>query len=294
MTEPVRRDILTAVPVAFAEDGALDLDGSRAILRKVAASDVQGALVLGTTGEFPALSEDERGELTRASLEELAGKRVVVHVGAASAYEVKRLIDRSRRLGATEIAVLTPYYLAVSDAAVLEFFEDVVAHAEGLRVYAYVFQARTGVPVSAELLARIAELRGVVGAKISGESLEQVARYRAAVPADFELWTGSDRDLALAADFGAQGVISGIASVFPEPFTELTAALAAGDEDAAREAETRVHAAVDLILGDMGRMKAALQLQGIPAGTTRMPIEPPTAAVLDEIRVMTESLYASR
>lgn len=291
MTTPARRDILTAVPVAFFEDGGLDLEGSRAILRKVAASDVEGALVLGTTGEFPSLSEAERGELTRASLEELKGKRVVVHVGAASAYEVKRLIDQARALGATEIAVLTPYYLSFTDEPVFDFFRDVVAHAEGLRTYAYVFRERTGFAVSEELLARIAELPGVVGAKISGESLEQVARYRAAVPADFELWTGADRDLGQAADFGAQGVISGIASVFPEPFTELTAALAAGDEDAAAVAELQVHAAVDLIKGDMGRMKVALTMQGIAAGTTRMPIQPPTEDVIQQIRAMTERVY---
>ena len=53
-------DIITAVPVSFTPDGALDIEGSRAILSYVAGSGVQGALVLGTTGEFPALSIAER------------------------------------------------------------------------------------------------------------------------------------------------------------------------------------------------------------------------------------------
>lgn len=58
-----RRDIITAVPVAFHDDGSLDLAGSRAILRYVAASDNEGGFVVGTTGEFPALSFGERADL---------------------------------------------------------------------------------------------------------------------------------------------------------------------------------------------------------------------------------------
>lgn len=48
-----RYDILTAIPTAFGRDGTLDLEGSRAIFRYVAASGNEGAFVLGTTGEFP-------------------------------------------------------------------------------------------------------------------------------------------------------------------------------------------------------------------------------------------------
>lgn len=275
MTHTIRRDILTAVPVAFREDGALDLDGSREILEYVAASGTTGGFVLGTTGEFASLSREERQALTVLSLEVLAGKRVVVHVGAPSLFQVCQLIEDARSAGAGAVAVLTPYYLPASETAVLEFYRGVSAVSQGLDVYAYLFEARTGVTVDPPLLARIAQLPHIIGAKLSGESLERVSAFRAAVPEDFELFTGADIDLAKAADHGAQGVVSGIASVFPRPFVELADALAARDSERVDRAQLAVNEVVEVVAGDPARMKLGLRLMGLNAGYARMALDTP-------------------
>lgn len=287
-----RRDIVTAVPVAFAADGSLDLAGSRAILEYVAASGNEGAFVLGTTGEFPALDERERAVLTELSAEVLADTmRVIAHVGAASSYQARRLAAQAMAAGLREIAVLTPYYLPASDDGLVRYFTEVAEAAEDMDVFIYVFRQRTGNPVSGELMARLAAIPGVVGAKISGEPLAQVAAYRAVVPADFLLYTGADRELALAADSGAQGVVSGISSVLPKPFRELAAAADAGDGERLEAAQRAVDDAVDVIAGDMARMKAAYRLLGVTDATTRMAIDPPSPAELAEIARVVE-LYA--
>jgi 4-hydroxy-tetrahydrodipicolinate synthase len=283
-----RRDILTAVPVAFHEDGGLDLEGSRDILRYVAASGNEGAFVLGTTGEFPALSFEERGQLAALSLEELSDvMRVVVHVGAPSLYEVLRLIEQARELGATEIAVLTPYYLPSDDDALREFFTAVSAASDGLAVYIYVYQKRSGNFVSVDLMAELAQLPNIVGAKVSEEPLDLIAQYRAVVPADFLIYTGADAELAAAADAGAQGVISGISSVFPKPFRALAEAADSGDASRIAAAQADVDVVVSAIAGNMGRMKAAYRELGINGGTTRMAITPPSAEALAEIARVT-------
>lgn len=283
-----RRDILTAVPVAFREDGSLDLEGSRDILRYVAASGNEGAFVLGTTGEFPALSFEERGQLTALSLEELSDvMRVIVHVGAPSLYEVLRLIDQARELGAKEIAVLTPYYLPSDDDALREFFTAVSAASDGLEVYIYVYQKRSGNFVSVELMAELAKLPNIVGAKVSEEPLDVIAQYRAVVPADFLIYTGADAELAAAADAGAQGVISGISSVFPKPFRALAEAAESGDAAKIAAAQAEVDVVVSAIAGNMGRMKAAYRELGINGGTTRMAITPPSEEALAEIARVT-------
>lgn len=278
------RDIITAVPVAFHPDGALDLDGSRAILRYVAASGNEGAFVMGTTGEFPALTFEERGLLTAASVEELAPHmRVIVHVGAPSLREVLALIDQAREAGVTEIAVITPYYLPASDGALREFFAAVSAASDGLAVYVYVYRKRTGNFVSTELMAELAVLPNIVGAKVSEEPLEQFAAYRAVVPDDFVLYTGADRDLGKIGDYGAQGVVSGISSVFPKPFRELAEAVESGDAERIASAQKAVDDVVDTVAGDIARMKAAYALLGVKAGVPRMAIEAPAADVLAEL-----------
>ncbi len=149
--------------MSFADDGALDLAGTAEIFRYVADSGVQGAFVLGTTGEFPALSIPERNAVAALAVEVLRDLRVIVHVGASSRFEVSQLIAGARAAGAREIAVLTPYYLPAPPEEVFAFFREVTAEAGGLDVFVYLFEARTGVAVDEELLARLAGLPNVVG-----------------------------------------------------------------------------------------------------------------------------------
>ena len=276
---PTKPIILTAIPVAFQEDGAVSIEANTAILRKCAQSGVDGAFVIGTTGEFPSLSEDERRVLTRLSLDVLPNKRVVVHVGAASLHEVERLIQIAREEGAKEVAAITPYFLPSTDEALLAFYRRISEISDGIGVFVYLFKARTGVTVSPVLMAQIAKFPNIIGVKISGESLETVGEYRKHLPADFLVLTGSDREIGRLDTVGANGVISGIASVYPEPFVAMAEAIASGVEDRAALQED-VNATVDGLLGDIERLKAGLRLQGIPAGHARMAVGMPDAATM--------------
>lgn len=274
-----RYDILTAIPTAFHRDGSLDLEGSRSIFRFVGESGNEGAFVLGTTGEFPAVDVEEFTALVRTALEELADRmRVIVHVGRPSTFEALRLVEIAKGLGATEFAALTPYYLKSSDDAIFEYFEKVSDAVGDGRLYVYIYPARSGNPVSVDLLVRLAQLPNVVGAKVSELSLDDIAAYRAAVPADFDLYTGADRDLIAAVDAGAQGVVSGVSSVTPKPFRALADAGRAGDPAAIAAAQAAVDDVVSLIGGDMARMKEAYRVLEVADAHCRMAIAEPTDA----------------
>lgn len=274
-----RYDILTAIPTAFHRDGSLDLEGSRAIFRYVAGSGNEGAFVLGTTGEFPAVDVEEFTALVDAALAELAGRmRVVVHVGRPSAFEAVRLVGIARSRGATEFAALTPYYLRASDDAVVEYFRQVSDAVGDGRLYVYIYPARSGNPVSPDLLVRLAQLPKVVGAKVSELSLDELAAYRAVVPDGFELYTGADRDLIAAVEAGAQGVVSGVSSVTPKPFRALADAGRAGDPAAITAAQAAVDEVVSWIGGDMARMKEGYRVLGVADAHCRMALDEPDAA----------------
>ena len=285
-----RRDIVTAIPTSFRPDGSLDVDGSREIFRYVTRSGNEGAFVLGTTGEFPAVDDEEFRTLVALAVEELAGHlRVIVHVGQPSAYEAVRRVRIARELGVTEFAALTPYYLPAADEAVYDYFAQVANAVGDGSLYVYVYPKRSGIPVSPALLARLAELPAVVGAKVSELSLDELAAYRAVVPHDFVLYTGADRELVAAGESGAQGVVSGVSSVLPKPFRELARAADAGDVDVLARAQAAVDDVVAVIGGDMARMKAAYRIMGVADGVCRMALVEPDDAALAEIeRVVAE------
>ncbi|NMA75962.1 MAG: dihydrodipicolinate synthase family protein [Actinomycetales bacterium] len=277
-------DVITAVPTGFAVNGEVDSAASRAILEHVAESGNEGAFVLGTTGEFPALSLEERGHLTQLALEVLSPHmRVIVHVGAPSLFEVLQLIEQARETGAQEIAVLTPYYLPITDQALEDFFRAVDHASKGLKVYIYIYAKRANNFVTPQLMRTLSQLPNIAGAKVSEEPLSLLTEYREVVPEGFLIYTGADRDVISVAEHGAQGVISGVSSVLPKPFR----AAVAGEGDAAR-LQADVDLAVEAIAGDMGRMHYAYELLGVPSGTCRMSIAAPgeqaRAQIQDAVR----------
>lgn len=274
-----RPTILTALPVAFTKDGSVSIEGNEAILKKCAASGVDGAFILGTTGEFPSLSEQERKDLTRLSLDLLTNKKVVVHVGAASLYEVERLINQAREQGAKYVAAITPYFLPSTDDALFDFYSHISSITDGIGVYVYIFKDRTGIRVTPELMSKLAKLPNIIGVKISGETLETVGEYRKHLPDDFQVLTGADREIGHLNQVGANGVISGIASVYPEPFVAMAEALENGVTDLA-DLQMQVNETVDGLLGDIERLKTGLRLQGIAAGHARMAVGMPDASAM--------------
>ncbi len=259
--------LIAAIPVAFTAQGEVDREQTRRALALAAASRIDAGFVLGTTGEFPSLTAQERADIARVAIEELGPERTVVHVGAADAHSCIGNIDAARRAGARRIAILTPYYLPASPAALQTFFTETLQAAEGLESYIYLFRDRTGITADLDTLGAVFRMPGVVGTKVSGESLPTVAQIAHVAPADFQVLTGADVDLGAVGSFGLQGVVSGLSSAVPEPFDDLRVAVDRGDAQAARRAQARVDDVAAVLRGDIRRIKAALVARGILSGS---------------------------
>src|SRR5438094_783291 len=108
--------VLSAVPTLFDADGEVD-PGANQALYKLVAGLVDGLLVAGTTGEFPALEDAERLSLFELALAEAGPDRVIAHIGAPDARHAIRLARAAVTLGATRIAAITPYYLPARPGA---------------------------------------------------------------------------------------------------------------------------------------------------------------------------------
>jgi 4-hydroxy-tetrahydrodipicolinate synthase len=282
MPESASSEVLAAVPTFFGADGELDRETTVAH-HATLAGRVDGVFVSGTTGEFPALDRAERHALAELALDAHGPDRVVVHVGAASTREAVALTRDAVALGARRIAALTPYYLPVDSAAVARHVAAVVAAAGSARVYGYLFTERTGVVCEPAEFGELAADVGLAGIKLSGAANERLVDYIAALPAGARLWSGADTTLPAVVRAGGAGIVSGLSAAFPEPFTALAAAVAAGDLDAERAAQARADAVLDALGGTVEGIKAALRHLGHGTGALRMPSPDVPAAALDRI-----------
>ncbi|MCK6211649.1 dihydrodipicolinate synthase family protein [Georgenia sp. EYE_87] len=261
--------IISAVPVPFTEDGSLDLTEFESVLRTID-PHVDGVLVAGTTGEFPALDDDERVELFRVAAEVLGAARVVAHLGHGSTRQVLRLAAATADLGISRFALLSPYYLPTDDDGVVAFFRALTEAFPQADVYAYLFPERTGMDVPVEVLRRVLALPGMVGVKLSGGAAARLTEYAAALQDGQELYSGDDATLPWVLEQGGTGVVSGVSSAFPETFSTLARALDAGDGEAAERAQASVKEVVGLTGPTIPRLKTAMAARTGAAWASRM------------------------
>jgi 4-hydroxy-tetrahydrodipicolinate synthase len=283
--------LLSAVPVPFESNGELDVKGQETLLRRLKNVGIPGVFVAGTTGEFTALDDDERSVILAAALAVFGADSVYAHVGAAAARQAERLTMQAVALGARKLAAITPFYLPVEPSALLDYYRRLDAVAGDARIYVYLYPARTGSTVTPDQLAELATIPSVAGVKISGESTSRVLRYVRAVPDTFEVYSGNDVEFGDVVRAGGTGAVSGVSSVFPQTFLDLAAALHRGDDQATAAAQVRVKQAVDAVdAGNIALLKAGLALQGLPAGPTRVALDPPSPGQLERLRTAVRDL----
>jgi 4-hydroxy-tetrahydrodipicolinate synthase len=270
--------IFSAVPTLFGPGGELDIDANRA-LHKFVGGLLDGLLVAGTTGEFPALEDAERLALIELALEQAGPDRVIAHIGAPDARHAGRLAQAAVALGAARIAAITPYYLPARPDELIAHYLAIRDAAPGAELYAYIFPERTGLPVSATLFARVGEAASLAGAKISGAAAGELADYVAAAPG-LRFFSGADANPAATMRAGGAGVISGRSSAFPEVYAALR------HRPQAQETLDQIVA----LGASVGRLKYALRLRGFGSGTARMTVDPPDpetgAAIADLVAQM--------
>lgn len=217
----MKPQIITAIPIPFTASGELDTATYRRAVEYIE-PHVDAILVAGTTGEFLALDDDERLELFRLTGDIIGADRTIAHLGHASAFQAARLAQRTRDLGISRTALITPYYLPTDEAGLVEFYRRVLAATEEASLYAYLFPERTGLPAaSAQVVQEIFELPGIAGVKLSGAANDALAAYLDVLPAGQELYSGNDATLPQVMAAGGHGVVSGVSSVFPEVFADL-------------------------------------------------------------------------
>jgi 4-hydroxy-tetrahydrodipicolinate synthase len=267
-----KTSVIAAVPTLFGVDGAVDLAANRALYVHVSGL-LDGMLVAGTTGEFPSLTDEERLSLVSLALEVAGPSRVIAHVGAPSAFQAARLAQAATALGATRLAAITPYYLPVRPDEVFAYYLAVRKSVPSATLYAYIFPERTGVHVTAQQFATVADEAGLAGAKLSGSASDLVSSFAAAAPG-LDFYCGDDSSPSRSLAAGAAGVISGRSSAFAEVY-------AAGDQ-----------ARIDEIVAlgaSIGRIKHAIALRGFGRAAARMPVGPPDQATEAAIAALVAS-----
>jgi 4-hydroxy-tetrahydrodipicolinate synthase len=287
---PALRGALTALVTPFDEDGTIDEESFRRLVRWQLLAGIDGLVPCGTTGESPTLSVAEREHVIRMTVETVAERPeprripVVAGTGTNDTASTVTATRRAAELGADAALVVAPYYNRPNGRMLFAHF-TAVADDGDLPIVVYNVPSRTGTNVDADTFLRLAEHPSVVAVKEASGNLEQIARICRDRPRDVAVLAGDDAWTLPMLSLGADGVISVASNEIPGEMVSLCDAAAAGDWDAARRIHDRW---LPLFLANFVGApnpvpaKAALALMGLIDGdAVRGPLLPLDAEARD-------------
>lgn len=277
------RGAFTAMITPMKEDGSIDYDGYRKLLRFQMEEGIDGLVPLGTTGETPTLDEDEEqriidvvmGEVRAFEKEKSVKVPVVLGAGSNNTRDAVRYTKRAKKAGADAALVVTPYYNKPSSEGIFRHFEAVSR--VGIPILVYNIAGRTGKNIDTPTLSRIADLPNIAGVKEASGSISQMTDVIDTIKSkhpDFAVLSGDDAMTLPLIACGGDGVVSVVSNAAPALVSEMVRAALSGDYEAARKIHYRLlpffkAAFVD---GNPTSIKYAMRVKGLPSGSVRLPL----------------------
>jgi len=268
------RGTFTALVTPF-RDGGIDVSAFEKLIETQIAAGITGIVAIGTTGESPTLSHEEREELIRLAVA-TASKRCLVLAGTGSNATQHAVADTklAEKLGVDGALLVAPYYNKPSQEGLFRHFKA-IADATALPIMLYNIPGRCGVDIGPATVVRLAkECRNIVSIKEASGSVERVSELRRCLPESFTILSGDDSLTLPFMAVGAAGVVSVASNLFPSEACALVRACESGDLKSAAELHRKLLPLFkDLFIEpNPVPVKTALGWRGAMSGEVRLPL----------------------
>jgi 4-hydroxy-tetrahydrodipicolinate synthase len=282
----------TALVTPFRKDGSIDEPAVRRLARRQIDGGVHFLSPVGTTGEAPTLSHDEKLRVIELVVEEAGGAvPVLAGAGGYDTRETIALIRDIERIGADGILSVTPYYNKPTPEGLYQHYKA-IAESTRLPIVVYNVPGRTGVNVDVPTIVRLAAIGNIVGVKEASGNVVQMCEIYAAAPSEFILLSGDDPLTVAAMAVGGRGVISVASNVAPAEMAQIVEMAEKDDYAAARRLHTWLLplCQVNFVESNPIPVKAAMAAMGLLDENYRLPMVPPSPAAREKVMRVLQNL----
>ena len=286
------KGILPALVTPFDKTGAVDHETLASIVEYQLKAGVSGFVPLGSTGEYYALTNEERRQVL-ATVKEVVGDRGTLIAGAngSCTREVLEQVQQTVDAGYSNLLIAPPYYALPSQEELLSHYNAILEAFPQINVVLYNYPVRTNVEVGMGVIEALKDHPRVIGIKESSGNLLRAIEIGENYKGKIQLSCGSD-DQAL--DFfiwGATSWICGPANIFPEQVVDFYNKFSAGDIAGAQDVMRKLFPIMaNLESGKfVQKVKYGAELAGFKAGNARAPLLPLTDEEKAEFRKVFEA-----
>ena len=266
-----------AVVTPFTEKADIDYPSFEKILEHIIAGGVEYIVLLGTTGESPTVSKEEKPVLLAFTAGKI-NKRVplVLGVGGNNTADVVSSLDKTDFNVVDAVLSVCPYYNKPQHEGIYQHFKA-VAEASPVPVILYTVPSRTSSNISASTTIRLAtDFGNIIGIKEASGNFDQIYQVLKNRRDHFLVISGDDGITLPLLAAGADGVISVVANAYPRHFSDMVRYSLAGDFGKARLLHYQLVDFMNALFSDgsPSGIKAALEIKGLCRNFLRLPLVP--------------------
>ena len=231
---------MVALITPMYENGDIDFDALEKLVNFHIESGTKAIVSVGTTGESATLNHDEHIEVMKKTIEYSNGRiPVVAGTGANSTSEAIELTEAAKDINADACLLVTPYYNKPTQEGLYQHYKKIAESVEIDQIL-YNVPGRTGVDMSVDTVARLANIENIIGVKDATGDLNVAKSIIQKCPESFILLSGDD---GTAIDFilmGGHGGISVTANVVPKLLSTAYDLAIRGNLEKAKEIDLEI------------------------------------------------------
>ncbi|ARD48884.1 4-hydroxy-tetrahydrodipicolinate synthase [Sporosarcina sp. P33] len=266
--------IMTAMVTPFTESGDIDYTATRNLINHLLANGTDALVVAGTTGESPTLTNEEKVELFKFTVQTVAGRApVIAGTGSNSTRESIDLTIQAEEAGVDGIMLVVPYYNKPCQDGLYQHFKT-IAQTTTLPVMLYNIPGRSALNMLPETIIRLADVPNITSVKEASGDLDAVASIIEHTGDDFFVYTGDDSSTLPVLAIGGTGVVSVSAHIIGNEMQEMIHQFRSGNTKQAAAIHRRLLPIMKAMFAapNPSPTKAALNLTGVPVGGVRLPM----------------------
>ena len=259
------------------KDDSLDVESYIKLIHFHLENGTSGLVPAGTTGESPTLSHKEHQQVIDLCIKESSGKiPVIAGTGSNSTDEAISLTTHAEKAGANAALIVTPYYNKPTQEGLYQHYKAINDKC-GLPIIIYNIPGRSVIDMSVETMARLFELKNIVGVKDATGDLARVDKQLKAMGREFIQLTGNDDNALEFNRRGGVGAISVTANIAPKLCSKFQSLTLLSDDKSQKEAESLdkilqpVHHSM-FIESNPSPVKYAAKVLGLCDDAVRLPL----------------------
>ena len=259
------------------KDNGLDEDAYIKLIHFHMENGTSGLVPAGTTGESPTLSHEEHQRVIDLCIKESNGRiPVIAGTGSNSTEEAISLTSHAEKAGADGALVVTPYYNKPTQEGLYQHYKAINDKC-GIPIIIYNIPGRSVIDMSVDTMARLYELKNIVGVKDATGELDRVNQQLSKMGKEFIQLTGNDDNAFEFNKRGGVGAISVTANIAPKLCSDFQRCSISKNEDELNEAKKlddilqTVHSAM-FVESNPSPVKYASKLMNLCNDTVRLPL----------------------